>query len=140
MEPIDLELLKQMIEMNAITPDDFMKIFHHIISYLMNLQAPVHLNASKSWWKQFIEEFRRISSENISISVKLNQFVSMIPKYFTYCSQIIEEIHQDVSFYYDLFIINVCLYRCVNIMWRHCYRNWCLMAQLIYPGNYYRDC
>lgn len=90
-DAVDVQLLKGMLENNAMKAQDMLKLQGFLISRVMDLQAPARVEATRQWWESYRQE--------CSSCHTFQQLLPHLPKFFEHMMAYIEEITRDTANY-----------------------------------------
>lgn len=89
---MDLQLLRQMIQHNAITVTDMLNILNVLLSTLNSLQAPVRVESCTNWCLEFEAKCRSC--------ISFQEMVVYLPCFFEFTAACIDELLRDMANYY----------------------------------------
>ena len=86
---IDYDLINQMILNHAMNPQDMIdSLFNKLFLTISDLQAPIHKELYDKWMKQYIETILRCET--------FTYMIPLIPIFFEFIGECIDEIKDDV--------------------------------------------
>jgi hypothetical protein len=89
---MDLQLLRQMIEQNALTVTDTLNILNVLLSTLNSLQAPVRVESCTNWCIEFESKCRSCAT--------FHEMAVYLPCFFEFTAACIDELLRDMANYY----------------------------------------